>query len=87
VYACRAKVDNAIYVAAVNIGVRPTFDGDKTTSWVEAHLLDFTGDLYGQYISLEFIERLRGEQRFAGVDELLQQIHRDIQITRNIVSI
>jgi riboflavin kinase/FMN adenylyltransferase len=87
VYACRAKVDNDIYVAAINIGVRPTFDGDKTTSWVEAHLLDFTGDLYGQYISLEFIERLRGEQRFAGVDELLQQIHRDIQITRNIVSI
>jgi len=86
VYACRAKVGGDLYPAAVNIGVRPTFDGDQATRWVEAHLLDFSSDLYGQRISLEFIERLRGEQRFSGVDELIKQIHRDIQKTRNIVT-
>lgn len=83
VYACRAQVGDYHYRAAVNIGVRPTFDGDKTIRWVEAHILDFSRDLYGQRVTLDFIERLRGEQRFAGVDELLKQIHYDIQKTRD----
>jgi riboflavin kinase/FMN adenylyltransferase len=86
VYACRAYVGDMSYPAAVNIGVRPTFDGDQTTTWVEAHLLDFSSDLYAKMISLDFIDRLRGERRFAGVDELIAQIHRDIQITRDTVS-
>jgi riboflavin kinase/FMN adenylyltransferase len=85
VYACRAYVGNMFYPAAVNIGVRPTFDGDQTTRWVEAHLLDFSSNLYGKIISLDFIDHLRGERRFAGVDELIEQIHRDIQITRDTV--
>lgn len=87
VYACRAKVGDDFFVAAVNIGSRPTFDGEHAKNWVEAHLLDFSGDLYGQHISLDFYERLRGEQRFAGVEELLQQIRRDIQKTREVVSV
>lgn len=85
VYACRVVVGQDVFPAAVNIGVRPTFDGDQTTSWVEAHLLDYSSDLYGQAISVEFIHRLRGEKRFSGVEELLEQIHRDIQTTRDTV--
>jgi riboflavin kinase/FMN adenylyltransferase len=87
VYACRASVSGFNYPAAVNIGVRPTFDGDQSTTWVEAHLLDFSNDLYGQTISLEFVDRLRGERKFSGVDELIEQIHRDIQTTRDTVPI
>ena len=87
VYACRAKVGDDFIAAAVNIGTRPTFDGEHAKNWVEAHLIDFSGDLYGQHISLDFCERLRGEQRFPGVEELLQQIRRDIQKTREVVTI
>lgn len=87
VYACRAKVGHDTYAAAVNVGFRPTFGGDTAISWVEAHLIDYSDDLYGQRLELEFIERLRGEQRFSGVQELLRNIHDDINKTRKIVPI
>ena len=64
-----------------NLGRRPTFDtGDQLT--LEVHALDFSGDLYGRLVRVEFVERLRGEQRFAGVDALVEQIHRDIASAR-----
>jgi riboflavin kinase/FMN adenylyltransferase len=85
VYACLVRVGDNMLAAAVNIGSRPTFDSNQGTSWVEAHLLDFSGDLYGQIIHLDFVERLRSEQRFAGVKELIEQIHHDIENTRTIV--
>lgn len=87
VYACRASLGGVHYPAAVNIGNRPTFDGDQAKSWVEAHILDFSADIYSQTITLEFISRLRGEMRFPGIDELLFQIHLDIEKTRELVSI
>lgn len=91
VYACRARVGAAGHgaisrAAAVNIGVRPTFDGSATLPHVEAHLLDFSGDLYSQSLTLEFIARLRGEQRFPGVEALVAQINLDIQRTREIAN-
>lgn len=62
--------------AVTNVGTRPTFDGHGIT--VEAHLLDVDVDLYGADVVVDLVARLRGEQRFDGVEELVAQIHRDI---------
>lgn len=71
-------------IGAVNIGVRPTFDGH--TRLVEAHLLDVEGaDLYDRCMSIHFIARLRGEQRFAGVEALKTQIAEDVRKTRQLL--
>ncbi len=69
--------------SAVNVGVRPTFNGHRRL--VEAHLLDADLDLYGQTITIKFIERLRGEQKFNGIDALKAQIASDTQETRRIL--
>jgi riboflavin kinase/FMN adenylyltransferase len=65
------------YPTAVNVGVRPTFDTGRGLL-VEAHLIGFDGDLYGQQLRIAFLERLRGEKRFDSVDELVEQMHRDV---------
>jgi riboflavin kinase/FMN adenylyltransferase len=70
-------------VAVVNVGERPTFGG-RTVS-VEAHLLDFSGDLYGRSLRLSFVARLRAEQRFEGAAELVAQIRRDVERARGLV--
>jgi riboflavin kinase/FMN adenylyltransferase len=69
VYACLAKVNEMTMGAVANIGVRPTFENTPVPPRVEAHLLDFQGDIYGELVTLEFITRLRGEQRFPSVSE------------------
>ncbi|MGH2478995.1 MAG: riboflavin kinase, partial [Ktedonobacteraceae bacterium] len=72
------------YQSAVNIGVRPTFDGGKLL--VEAYLLDVEGlDLYDQCMSIHFIARLRSEQRFASLDALKAQIAEDVRNARHIL--
>jgi riboflavin kinase/FMN adenylyltransferase len=86
VYACWAWVGGERYPAATNIGINPTFTPDKETSNVEAHLLDFDRDLYGQELRLEFVEHLRDELRFSSVGALLEQIHADIAQTREILT-
>lgn len=85
VYACRATVDDVVHPAAVSIGVRPQFE-TRLGVLVEAYLLDYSGILYGQQIELEFLDHLRGEQKFAGVDELIAQIQRDVDDTRRIAA-
>ena len=80
VYVTRALVDDRTYGAVTNVGTRPTFDGRTTT--VETHLLDFGGDLYGHVVTVELVHRLRGEQKFDGVEALTAQIARDVQETR-----
>ncbi len=86
VYACRATVnDEIVRPAAVSIGVRPQFE-TRLGVLVEAYLLDFSGVLYGQHLELEFLDRLRGEQKFSGVDELVAQIQRDVDATRRIAA-
>jgi riboflavin kinase/FMN adenylyltransferase len=69
---------------AANIGVKPTFGGTEVT--VEVHLLDFSGDLYGRELRVEFLERLRAEQRFGSVAELVGQIRRDVEAARGAVA-
>jgi riboflavin kinase/FMN adenylyltransferase len=69
--------------AAVNVGVRPTFDTGRGLL-VEAHLLDYDGDLYGQTLRIAFVERLRGEKRFESVGALVEQMQRDVKQARAI---
>jgi riboflavin kinase/FMN adenylyltransferase len=69
---------------AANIGVKPTFGGSEVT--IEAHLLDFHGDLYGRELRVQFLERLRPEQRFGSVAELAGQIKRDIEAARTVIA-
>jgi riboflavin kinase/FMN adenylyltransferase len=71
--------------AAVNVGVRPTFDTGRGLL-VEAYLLDFSGDLYGQTLRIAFLERMRGEKRFESVDDLVAQMRLDAEQAREIAS-
>jgi riboflavin kinase/FMN adenylyltransferase len=84
VYACFVWVDERRYPAVTNIGVRPSFAGDERT--IEAHLLDFNGDLYGRELRMEFVERLRPERRFANIDELVAQIGSDAQQAADLLA-
>jgi riboflavin kinase / FMN adenylyltransferase len=70
--------------AVVNVGRRPTFGGGAVS--VEAHLLDFAGDLYGQPMSLSFVTRLRGERTFSGPEALVAQIHEDMGAAREALA-
>lgn len=85
VYACYAWVDGQKHKAVTNIGVRPTFTSGEQLQRVEAHLLDANADYYGKTMRLEFVERLRGEQKFPSVDALVSQIHADIAAARTIL--
>ncbi len=84
VYACRAGVNGKIYPALVNIGLRPTFTSGDPAPRVEAHLLDFSANLYGQAMQLEFVHYLRSEQKFASAEALVAQIRADIEQARRI---
>ena len=85
VYAGLAWVDGQgpAWPAACNLGPNPTF-GEMTRK-VEAHLIGFRGDLYGKTVELDFVEWLRGTQKFLGLAELLRQIQADIDQTSGIV--
>src|SRR5262245_16413570 len=72
VYACRARVSGALHGAVLNVGRAPTFGENEVT--IEAHLFDFEADLYGVYVILSLVRRLRAEMRFASVEALREQI-------------
>ena len=78
VYAAHAEVNGATHRAAVNIGLRPTVAEAEPTLHVEAHLLDFEGDLYGEVLTLTFVGKLRDEKPFDSLDALKAQIEKDI---------
>ena len=86
IYVCWAHIGTEKYMAAANIGFNPTFTPDKTTPSLEAHLLDFSGDIYGRDVKLEFVTRVRDELKFNSVDALLERIWDDIRITREMLS-
>ena len=85
IYACWAHLNGHKHPAAINIGTNPTFTPDKDTPNVEAHLLDFRGEIYGEDMQLEFVARLREELKFDSVDVLLEQIWKDVELTRKIL--
>ncbi len=78
VYESRVRLDGADYRAVANLGVRPTVDNSQARV-LEVHLLDFHGDLYGRDLEVEFLCFLRGEKKFASVEDLKAQIARDVQ--------
>ncbi len=84
VYATWAIIGGDAIMAAANIGHRPTFSGDAVT--VEAHLLDFNRDIYGENLELRFEKRLRAERKFDGLDDLVAQIKSDISASRQYLS-
>ncbi len=84
VYAARASGPFGNYPAVVNIGYAPTFGISELK--IEAHLLDYTGDpLYGQPLAVDFIDRIRDEQRFSGPEELVRQIQADVERARELL--
>ena len=86
VYACRARLaGGGVQSAVTNIGFRPTFNSAEPKPTVETHVLDYSGDLYGQSLTLEFIAHLRPEMKFTGVDALVAQIRQDIDVARKIL--
>ena len=85
IYACWAYLGSEKFKAAVNIGTNPTFTPDKQTLNVEAYLLDFDRDIYGEIVQLGFIERLRDELKYTTVEALIKQIEQDVQQTREIL--
>ncbi|MBV6450212.1 MAG: Riboflavin biosynthesis protein RibF [Anaerolineales bacterium] len=82
IYACWGKLNNEKFKSAVNIGVNPTFTPDKKSINVEAYLLDFDREIYGETLELEFVSRLRDELKFDSVEALAEQIGRDVEQTR-----
>jgi riboflavin kinase/FMN adenylyltransferase len=72
--------------AAISLGRRPTFYDDQPASLLEAHVLDFTGDLYGETAAVRFVARLRGEERFESVDALVAQIAQDCDDARALLN-
>lgn len=85
VYACRAKVDGETYLAVTNVGTRPTVNGTNVT--VEPWLLDFTGDLYGKKLTLEFYKFLRPERKFPSLEDLRREIQKNAAETREFFEI
>ena len=86
VYACVAESELfGTRAAAVSIGVRPTFNTGRG-ELIEAYVVDFDGDLYGSQLRLRFLARLRGERRFEDPEALIEQMHRDVQRTREIAA-
>jgi riboflavin kinase/FMN adenylyltransferase len=81
VYVAVAQLaDESLYLSAVNIGPQPTFE--QTDCRVEAYVLDYSGELGGERLGLHLLARIREQTRFAGADELVAQLHRDVELTR-----
>ncbi len=84
VYACLLRIDGQVLPAVTNVGVRPTFAASDVR--IEAHVLDWQGDLYGRQVQLDVLARLRGEQRFAGIEALVAQIALDVLAARQVLT-
>lgn len=83
VYAVWVRVNGEYHGAMLNIGMRPTFDGDERR--IEAFIFDFMGDLYGKPIQVQFVERIRDEVAFSSVDELKSQLNADQKTAKRIL--
>ena len=84
VYACFVRVRDEVHPAAVNVGVRPTFGGEELL--IEAYILEFSGDIYDEQLTVEFVEYLRPELRFEDVEALVAQMGMDVSRSRDILA-
>ena len=78
--------DGVARPAAISLGHRPTFYADQAYLLLEAYLLDFSGDLYGQAASVGFVERIRAEERFDSAEALVAAMHRDVEAARRVLA-
>lgn len=87
IYVNWATVGNRRWGAVTSIGIRPTFEDGITIPVIETHLLDYDGgEFYGEEVRLDFLVRLRPEERFDSVEDLVAQIHRDIEAGRLVLA-
>ncbi len=84
VYAVWVRVDGEYHGGMMNIGNRPTFEGDENR--MEVHLFDFDRDIYGKDVQVQFVSRIRDEKSFSGIDPLREQLSRDEQTARNVLN-
>lgn len=81
------RADGSVLPTAMSIGRRPTFYEEAHASLLECNVLDFDGDLYDEPVKVRFVERLRGELKFDGADPLIEQMHRDVDQTREALGL
>ena len=81
------RPDGTVHAAALNVGRRPTFYEAAESSLLEAHLLGFSGDLYGERAAVTFVARLRAEVRFESIDDLVEQMGRDCDDARSVLGV
>jgi riboflavin kinase/FMN adenylyltransferase len=86
IYACWAWLGEEKFMAATNIGLNPTFTPERQVPSLEAYLLNFDRDIYGQNLKLEFVSRIRDELKFDSVEALIEKIHDDVNKTRDVLS-
>jgi riboflavin kinase/FMN adenylyltransferase len=84
VYAVKVLIDDQVYCGLTNIGYNPTFENNQLS--VETHILDFSKDLLGETIRVNFIERLRDEKTFTSIEALSRQIEKDVLRARGLFS-
>jgi riboflavin kinase/FMN adenylyltransferase len=83
VYLTKTKIDGTPFNSISNIGIKPTF-GDAGQVTVETHILDYSNDIYGKNIELFFIDKIRDEMKFSSVEQLKEQVARDISLARHL---
>ena len=84
VYVVKVDVDGQRYGGIANMGVRPTVDGQNPV--LEVHIFEFSKNIYGRKINVEFLQKLRNEKKFNGLDELKEQIFKDISTAKQYFS-
>ena len=84
IYATWAMIDGKRYKSATSIGIRPTFG--LTQRLVEVYVMDFSDDLYGKTIDVEFIKKVRDQEKFDGLEALITQIKRDVEDCRQVLA-
>ena len=86
VYVCSCKVEGKKHIGVSNVGIRPTIDPSTTVVNCETHIINYSGWLYGKIVDVQFYDFLRPETRFSSIDELVSQIHKDIENARTYAS-
>ena len=84
IYAGLARLGSEVYPAAISIGYNPTFGEGKHS--LEAHLINFDRDIYGEELEIQFVERIRSEKKFSSESELAAQIHQDVEVCAGIIA-
>jgi riboflavin kinase/FMN adenylyltransferase len=84
VYAVKVHIEGESYDGVMNIGVKPTFTSGDIVPTLEAHILDFNGSIYGKHVTVDMISFIRPERKFSSVRELVDQIHRDVDVGKKL---